>query len=72
MALVGGPDGLDFYRRLSREAPARLHSGGRLFLEIGATQGEAVLALFSAPFWKNGRLAKDMTGRPRFIFLERE
>jgi len=72
MALVGGVDGLDFYRRLSREAPERLHSGARLFLEIGASQGEAVLALFSTPPWKEVRLAKDLAGHPRFIFLERD
>jgi release factor glutamine methyltransferase len=72
MALVGGEDGLDFYRRLSREAPARLHSGARLFLEIGASQGEAVLALFSEAPWREARLAKDLAGHPRFIFLERD
>ncbi len=72
MALVGGEDGLDFYRRLSQEAPERLHSGARLFLEIGASQGEAVLALFSGAPWRGARLAKDLAGHPRFIFLERD
>ena len=72
MALVGGVDGLEFYRRLSREAPERLHSGAKVFLEIGASQGEAVLALFSGAPWKGVRLEKDLAGHARFIFLERE
>jgi release factor glutamine methyltransferase len=42
LALDGGPDGLEFYRRLIDETPTHLNSGGRLLLEIGATQEEAV------------------------------
>jgi release factor glutamine methyltransferase len=42
LALDGGPDGLEFYRRLIDETPIHLNSGGRLLLEIGATQEDAV------------------------------
>lgn len=44
-ALIAGPDGMDFYRRIIREGANRLKTGGRLFLEIGDGQGERVAAL---------------------------
>jgi release factor glutamine methyltransferase len=72
IALVGGEDGLLFYRRLSEELPPLLNSGAQLFLEIGASQGAAVSALFSASCWKNKRIEKDLSGRDRFFFLEFE
>jgi release factor glutamine methyltransferase len=44
-ALNGGPDGLDYIRRLLSQAGEYLVPGGAILLEIGATQGEAVVAL---------------------------
>jgi len=34
-ALAGGPDGMDFIRRLLRDVPTRLNDGGIVVLEIG-------------------------------------
>ncbi|MBR5741135.1 MAG: peptide chain release factor N(5)-glutamine methyltransferase [Firmicutes bacterium] len=48
MALDGGPDGLDFYVRIFREAPFYLKQGGLLALEIGSDQASAVRALSDA------------------------
>ena len=48
LALFGGADGLDFYRRISREAPEYLNEGGCLLFEIGWLQKEAVSALVKA------------------------
>jgi release factor glutamine methyltransferase len=45
LALDGGMDGLDVYRRLLHQAPARLRPGGAVLLEIGATQAVAVMDL---------------------------
>lgn len=42
LALDGGADGLDFYRRIIREAPEYLNPGGWLLLEIGSDQARAV------------------------------
>ena len=47
LALYGGEDGLDFYRRISREAPGYLKMGGCLLFEIGWKQKDAVSALLS-------------------------
>ena len=47
LALFGGEDGLDFYRRISREAGAYLSEGGVLLFEIGWRQKDAVAALLS-------------------------
>ena len=43
VALDGGLDGLDFYRRLLHEGPTYVRAGGWLVMEIGHGQGEAVL-----------------------------
>ncbi|MBQ4265441.1 MAG: peptide chain release factor N(5)-glutamine methyltransferase [Clostridia bacterium] len=45
LALFGGEDGLDFYRRISREAGGYLKPGGCLLFEIGWQQKDAVSAL---------------------------
>ena len=45
LALDGGDDGLDLFRRLLALTPKRLASGGRMLLEIEATRGPAALSL---------------------------
>ena len=45
VALAAGPDGLVFYRRLLRDAPPLLKPGGRLIMELGCGQAEAVTHL---------------------------
>ena len=71
-ALIGGEDGLDFYRRLKDSLPAHLNPSAKLFFEIGSNQGTAVLNLFSGTDWKNARIEKDWAGHDRFFFLEFE
>lgn len=50
LALFGGADGLDFYRRIAAEAPDRLLPGGWLVLETGDGEGDAVAALLRPRF----------------------
>lgn len=71
-ALLGGEDGLLFYRRLSRELPDYLYPGALLFFEIGSGQGKAVQDLFSASCWRKISIEKDWAGHERFFFLEFE
>lgn len=46
LALDGGADGLDFYRRISRDYAAHLSPGGTLLMEVGAGQAADVAAMF--------------------------
>ena len=71
LALFAGPDGLDFYRRIAREAPAHLNEGGRLLLEIGDDQFDAVRALLT-PAFEPVSLIRDMNGKPRVVQAERK
>ena len=48
LALFGGLDGLDYYRRIAAQAPAHLAHGGWLLFEIGWKQREPVCALMRA------------------------
>lgn len=45
MALDGGMDGYDFYRRIAMDAPWFLQPGGTLLMEVGYGQAERVMAL---------------------------
>lgn len=47
LALFGGKDGLDFYRRIAGEAGAYLENGGCLLFEIGYKQKDDVSALLA-------------------------
>lgn len=47
IALDGGRDGLDFYRRIIKDAPKFLKNGGFLFLEIGFGQHNDIAEIAS-------------------------
>src|SRR5205085_3222626 len=65
-ALDGGPDGLNLYRRLLAQAPAKLRHGGAVLLEIGATQGQAV-AEIARQFFPRAKVSihQDLAGLDR-------
>ncbi len=65
LALFAGTDGLDAYRAILQDAPRRLLPGGRLIVEIGPTQGEAVCALFESAGLVGCDIGKDLAGRDR-------
>jgi release factor glutamine methyltransferase len=67
LALDGGPDGLDAYRRIAAGAPSRLAEQGSLIVEIGPTQAGAVREIFAAAGLEFKRLCHDLGGRPRVI-----
>ncbi len=65
MALDGGEDGLYFYREIIARAPAFLKEGGRLMMEIGFDQGEAVRALLAENEYREIRIIRDYGGLDR-------
>lgn len=67
LALDGGADGLDFYRRIAREAPAHLYKGGALLLEVGMGQAEAVTRLLRAGGFEDISVTDDLAGIPRMV-----
>lgn len=71
LALDGGEDGLDFYRRIAAEAGRFLKPGGVLLAEIGHTQEPAVRELFAAPGLTPLPSVKDMGNRWRVVAANR-
>lgn len=67
LALDGGADGLDIYRRIINEAPEYLKSGGRLYFEIGYNQGEAVSELLNKRGFTGVEIRKDLAGLNRCV-----
>ncbi|MCQ2551660.1 MAG: peptide chain release factor N(5)-glutamine methyltransferase [Clostridia bacterium] len=66
LALDGGADGLDFYRRIVKEAPEFLKADGILMMEIGYDQGSDLLALMAEDF-DQVKCLKDLAGKDRII-----
>ena len=62
LALDGGADGLDFYRRIAAAYRGHLARGGTLLLEIGWDEAADVRSLFGG-----GRVVRDLGGRDRMI-----
>jgi len=70
MALSGGPDGLDFYRRIAMEAPDHLLPGGLVLMEVGWNQGETVRALMADAGFPRTAVYPDLQGIPRIVEAE--
>jgi release factor glutamine methyltransferase len=67
LALDGGPDGLDAYRRLAPEVVRVLRPGGRFALEIGIGQKSAVEGLMREAGAVDLRIQNDLAGRERVV-----
>jgi release factor glutamine methyltransferase len=68
-ALVAGEDGLDYYKKLIPQAEKVLKSGGKLFLEIGYQQAEAVKNIFGSR-WTEVEVRKDYSENDRIAAAE--
>ncbi len=66
-ALTPGGDGLDAYRAIAAGVAAYLMPRGRVFLEIGPTQGPAVARLLAGGGLADIRILPDLDGRDRVV-----
>ena len=72
MALDGGADGLDFYRRVIAEAGNFLNKEGLLFLEIGFSQGEDIEKIvFAGNDFAVDEIIKDYSGIERVMIMRK-
>lgn len=67
LALTPGGDGLSPYRKICCGASGVLAAGGRLMVEIGHDQGEAVAALLEAAGLADVRVHPDINGKDRVV-----
>lgn len=69
-ALIGGVGGLDPYRRIAASLKRFLKDGGKLFLEMGESQGTAMQKIFLKENFDACRTCQDLRGKERFFFVE--
>lgn len=67
LALDGGVDGLDLYRRLIASAVTVLEPGGALLMELGIHESGPVSGLLSASGYTGIQVRKDLNGIERMI-----
>lgn len=73
LALDGGSDGLDVFRRILDLAPVALAPGGMLAVELFEDSLEEARSLVLAQDgWAAVEVRKDLTGRPRVLVATRE
>ena len=68
LALDGGNDGLDFYRKITESAKNNLNDGGILIFECGINQAQDIKNLLDG--YKNIEIIKDLNGIERIVKAE--
>ncbi|MCW3095417.1 MAG: [protein release factor]-glutamine N5-methyltransferase [Chthonomonadaceae bacterium] len=72
LALDGGPDGLECYRRLAVQALKALRPGGWLAVEVGRGQAPDVATLWLAAGWQEVNARRDLAGIERVVCGRKE
>jgi release factor glutamine methyltransferase len=70
LALDGGGDGLDFYRRIAAEALPLMAPDGCVMLEFGDGQESAQQEIFARD-WIIDQIKADFSGKPRILIAHR-
>ncbi|WP_336278920.1 peptide chain release factor N(5)-glutamine methyltransferase [Bartonella sp. CB175] len=68
-ALIGGKDGLNFYRKLAYEAAHYLKERGHIAIEIGHSQEKEVCNLFEKNGFKCLEMRRDLNNIPRALLF---
>ena len=68
MALDGGEDGLDFYRTICTKWRDAMHTGTKLFFEVGIGQADDVLRIMRAAGFGDIQVVNDPADIPRVVF----
>lgn len=71
MALDGGADGLDHYRRLAVISKPLLRENGHILLEIGQGQEDDVCNIFAAKGFTTQKIVCDLSGIQRCIIFKK-
>ena len=66
-ALDGGRDGLDFYRALAAQAKSFLKPDGKIMLEFGDGQADAIKKIFEGEKWIVEAVKEDYSQRARIL-----
>ena len=69
-ALDGGADGLEFYRKLAAEAKPFLKPAGKIMLEFGDGQADAVRNIFETEKWIVEVVREDYSHRARILIAK--
>ena len=70
LALDGGADGLDFYRRLAAGAATYLKPAGKMMIEFGDGQADELKKLFTAEKWIVESVQEDYSHRARILIIK--
>lgn len=65
LALDGGADGLDIYRRIAEAASKHLNRGGTLIMEVGAGQAAEIVKMFRGNSYS--MVMQDFNGIDRYV-----
>ena len=71
IALDGGLDGLDFYRKIAEQSQKVLKNNGDIFLEIGYNQHKDVINIFEKNNFKFINFKKDLSGIIRILQFQK-
>ena len=71
LALAGGNDGLEFYRRIAENAQKYLKQDGYLCLEIGYNQKENVMKILKNQKYREVTCIKDLSENDRVIIAKK-